>query len=694
MDAWIEDQWRAMGAPVSRKPNARLGAWFDASDGSVAALRAAIQAGRWTDVQTHAKVLTSAALGQLEQEPGDQVRRRLADAVAVGDWIQHVRFIRDAMRGDFETMSFEATKEDIFAGDPFLDVADLVPPYAVDAALNMNLDAVLTRAVGAGAFDAQTPKEFASLFDVADVELAEHVMTKADTSDVRMQVENVLRLDTLQRDIAISTVELLGTRVVKELERAKVSAAPLVAQWGDTFRDVWKMIGQRDQLDVFLDLDARLVPRHPRVDSTAVARGVAPGSSPFTTAWQGEVVSRAVAVLGSDEIFENADRRTIFSARNSDDPRRPKLKPEQSLSIASDQVVILASDPEGRKWVLKTAPNIDDEEQNWLRLGVEGGKIPDIVKGYNIFGVDMLVVERLWRLDRTDDEYEVGAQLLRDQLPYLHKFALHSDIKPDNIMKRIHTLASGMKPVYFLIDMDLTMERVGEGFDRRLKTPMFNSAMPGSAFPMTWRADVLELLYTLNAMALHRQYHSTPKVHVYGPDKMASRFALAKAVDSEPKRSITRKFLLSDSYSDPMTAFPPSGTVVWDVVEKQLKSMTIGSGASKGIADAFAVLAKQPSAHPENPETFTAYGQIADALQLVNISVFQRERVRLGYEPLTPTAAAGPFAGAPICWTCARGDEELEGTMYHEGDTTPQRMFCSARCQQVFHTTPAGQKIM
>lgn len=334
--------------------------------------------------------------------------------------------------------------------------------------------------------------------------------------------------------------------------------------------------------------------------------------------------------------------------------------------------------------MVKYAREVKEEENSWILLGKEGGAIPDILPNYNIFGLEVLVVERLFRLDQTDDEYEIAKQLLANQFPYLHKFAVHGDIKPDNIMKRIHTGAVPKTPDYFIIDMDVETTRKGEGFVRDHMTPLFNSARPGVGVPMTWRDDIMEFLFTLNALALHRQYHHEPKVGVYGPGKLTSRYSIKAIYDTLPPGSTERRLLASSQFADPITRFPPRYTAVWNAVEIQLKNVA-SSAAPMGVRNAFEILANSPTAHPDDPLTFEPYENLVKAFNLTAFKI--RADVRRDFMPVKPTATAGPFAGAEICWTCARTPKQIGGPLFRENERI-RRVFCGERCQEVFHATP------
>lgn len=143
------------------------------------------------------------------------------------------------------------------------------------------------------------------------------------------------------------------------------------------------------------------------------------------------------------------------------------------------------------------------EVLNYLKIKQFGGSIPDLAPEpthWKCFGKPVLILEKLLPLDETDDEYELGRQLLKTQLPFIHQFAVHCDLKPDNIMKR-----AGSPPTYFIIDMDLSTEKLESGaYKRLLFTPLYNSQMSRPYQVASFRADLEELYAVIVSMFFTR----------------------------------------------------------------------------------------------------------------------------------------------------------------------------------------------
>lgn len=210
---------------------------------------------------------------------------------------------------------------------------------------------------------------------------------------------------------------------------------------------------------------------------------------------------------------------TATSAKNT-------LRFERSLAIQDDQNVFLVVDEKDKKWVLKWSSeeksngNAMTEELNYRSIQKHGGTTPDLLSGYYVGDFPVLVIEFLYALDVSDNPLEVGRQLLL-QLKYIHKFALHLDLKPDNIRKRMTGQLGGGTPQYFIIDMDLCTNLVtcGPGpncYKREHYTPFYASTdMDASEVAYgSYRHDLMELFYVINELSLGRLYRA--KLDVFG----------------------------------------------------------------------------------------------------------------------------------------------------------------------------------
>lgn len=135
-----------------------------------------------------------------------------------------------------------------------------------------------------------------------------------------------------------------------------------------------------------------------------------------------------------------------------------------------------------------------------------GMPCPILSVDYKMWGLPVLVMERLYQLSETDDPYNVGIGVLR-QLKNVFKYGVHSDIKPANIMKK---MVDG-RMEYHLIDYGgMTMERMDTGYRRFTHTKYFVSQSkrgqkmkkakgPNVVHP--WN-DLKELGYTMKGLQL------------------------------------------------------------------------------------------------------------------------------------------------------------------------------------------------
>lgn len=202
----------------------------------------------------------------------------------------------------------------------------------------------------------------------------------------------------------------------------------------------------------------------------------------------------------------------------------------KSLAIQKDQNVYLVVDEQERRWVLKwemgnghNIPDKNAEVAEYQRLEGMGAQCPKRLNGYRLFWFEVLVLEFLEPLDRDDNVIELARQLISTQLFYIHQYGCHSDLKIDNIRKRPPT-KRGEKPLYFIIDMNLSKEKIGIGYRRELYTPVFASQlMPpyeeqASQNMITYKDDLLELFCVMNALFHQRAYES--KTAEFADDKI------------------------------------------------------------------------------------------------------------------------------------------------------------------------------
>lgn len=220
------------------------------------------------------------------------------------------------------------------------------------------------------------------------------------------------------------------------------------------------------------------------------------------------------------KLHENTGRK--FYAFNKQTGQ--KLTFAKRLTSDPLQHVYLVLDDQKTRWVLKWdassfIPDENAEVAAYNRLKAMGGQCPRRLNGFQVLWFEVLVLEFLDPLDRNDDVINLVVQLMTTQLRYLHRFGCYGDLKPDNIRKRVER----DKTLYFLIDMDLTTERLGPyGYRRKLWTPRYTSVIIPpyieSAGTMTYKDDLLELIFVGHTLLCQRAFES--QTDSFHPDKI------------------------------------------------------------------------------------------------------------------------------------------------------------------------------
>lgn len=116
---------------------------------------------------------------------------------------------------------------------------------------------------------------------------------------------------------------------------------------------------------------------------------------------------------------------------------------------------------------------------------------------YSFWDSPVLVMEKLQPLNEDDDPGKVAAAVLR-QLVYLHRFGVHNDLKPGNIMKRV--TSDGV--TYFIIDHGgVATQRYRHGYRRWIWSPKWTCQRPHASNQVTTgKHDFLELGFTWKTM--------------------------------------------------------------------------------------------------------------------------------------------------------------------------------------------------
>lgn len=176
----------------------------------------------------------------------------------------------------------------------------------------------------------------------------------------------------------------------------------------------------------------------------------------------------------------------------------------------SESVKVVEGILEGRPVVVKSILSkkhaIQDEMANYSRLKKLGCPIPWFSSKFSFWGQPVLVLEKLEPLEPWDNEYTLGIQILR-QLRYVHRFGCHSDIKPQNIMKRVDGKRSKRNTEYFLIDYGgVADEPLKKGYRRWIWTRKWTSQEPHvSGQVITEMHDFIELGYVMKAIQNWRE---------------------------------------------------------------------------------------------------------------------------------------------------------------------------------------------
>jgi hypothetical protein len=170
---------------------------------------------------------------------------------------------------------------------------------------------------------------------------------------------------------------------------------------------------------------------------------------------------------------------------------------------------------------------------------------PCFSTSYYIWGCPVLVMAPLLSLDTKDDEYVMAIQVIL-QLRRLHRFGVHCDLKPGNIMKR---LKAG-RPHYLVIDFGgATIERYGRGlhgYRRWVWSPKWTSQPRrsengGKEVIATAKNDLIELGFTMKTLQNERNGIINKRVGNYDPIRSGFSGRLAKymeyvaRIDDSPK---------------------------------------------------------------------------------------------------------------------------------------------------------------
>lgn len=205
----------------------------------------------------------------------------------------------------------------------------------------------------------------------------------------------------------------------------------------------------------------------------------------------------------------------------------------RSLGIGADQRVFRVTSSEGERAVVKWDSRTGRAIENWARVRASGTTMPQWSGAFAIVpDQPLLLTELLTPLGPSDNAY----QMMRDvlwQLDSMHKAGLcHSDIKPENILRR----ADGS---YSLIDFDSVSWRLHPGVPNALQRAassfIWRSQIVGgmAPTPTSYRYDLEELYYAASDM-LKSTFYGKGGSKYFGPVMMqfaAGELTLNEAVN-------------------------------------------------------------------------------------------------------------------------------------------------------------------
>lgn len=141
------------------------------------------------------------------------------------------------------------------------------------------------------------------------------------------------------------------------------------------------------------------------------------------------------------------------------------------------------------------------EIDNYVKLKATGCKMPWFSSTYKFWNHPVLVMEKLEPITKEDDEYLIATHVL-EQLEYLHTFAIHNGLKPNNIMKKI----KNNKIQYFTIDYGgSATKKLKYGYLRFKRSPPTTSQPKAKKQITTAVNDFIELGYTMKMLQLRRR---------------------------------------------------------------------------------------------------------------------------------------------------------------------------------------------
>lgn len=155
------------------------------------------------------------------------------------------------------------------------------------------------------------------------------------------------------------------------------------------------------------------------------------------------------------------------------------------------------------KWYQSDKRDITHEMGMYTRLKELGCDIPWFSQRFCFWQEPVLVIEKLEALSLDDDENELGVDVIR-QLKFIHRFGVHCDLKPGNIMKKTQ---AGRKKFYVIDYGGVATTPLRDGYARWLWTPRWTSQKKHEKNQVTYpKNDLIELGYTMRDMQIDHDH--------------------------------------------------------------------------------------------------------------------------------------------------------------------------------------------
>jgi thiamine kinase-like enzyme len=182
------------------------------------------------------------------------------------------------------------------------------------------------------------------------------------------------------------------------------------------------------------------------------------------------------------------------------DNNNNKLYFKEDIVSGPKQNVFLVQNKENKeyvvKWITKSEKTIIYEIMVLKMLKKMDTSIYYFNDNFTFWGFPVLCMEKLDSLDSTEDEYDVGYQVLK-VLKKLHTFGVHNDIKISNIMKKHNKI--------YLIDFEgISIEPMSYGYKRKIWSRKWTSQPYRVCSVSTAKNDFLELGYVMKGLQLMR----------------------------------------------------------------------------------------------------------------------------------------------------------------------------------------------